>query len=114
MDGRSSIRLLAVLGVLLGAAPVLAQTTPQPHPPGGHPVGGHPPPPQAYEDCRGRKAGDTVQHTTPQGTVPAICEPSPEGLVARPHHPPPPASPPPPPPPPPPGLPPGQPPAPRG
>ncbi len=24
-------------------------------------------PPQAYEDCRGKKAGDTVQHTTREG-----------------------------------------------
>lgn len=45
------------------------------------------PPPQAYEDCKGKKAGDTVQHTTPQGEVAAVCEDSPKGLVARPKQP---------------------------
>jgi len=30
------------------------------------------------------KAGDTVQHTTPEGKVAATCEDSPKGLVARP------------------------------
>jgi hypothetical protein len=50
---------------------------------------GHKPPPQAYEDCKGKKAGDTVQHTTREGKVSATCEDSPEGLVARPDQPPP-------------------------
>ncbi|MBF0121325.1 MAG: hypothetical protein HQK79_21025 [Desulfobacterales bacterium] len=45
----------------------------------------HQPPPQAYEDCKGKKAGDTVQHTTPEGIVAATCEDSPQGLVARPN-----------------------------
>jgi hypothetical protein len=49
--------------------------------------GDHQPPPQAYEDCRGKKAGDTVQHTTPEGTVAATCQDSPQGLVARPKRP---------------------------
>jgi len=43
------------------------------------------PPPQAYEDCKGKKAGDTVQHTTREGTVAATCVDSPQGLVARPN-----------------------------
>jgi Spy/CpxP family protein refolding chaperone len=65
---------------------VMAQDRPlQPRP---EAAGGHQPPPQAYEDCRGKKAGDTVQHTTPQGTVPATCVDSPQGLVARPNQPP--------------------------
>jgi hypothetical protein len=42
------------------------------------------PPPQAYEDCKGRKAGDAVQHATPEGKVAATCVDSPQGLVARP------------------------------
>ena len=50
-------------------------------------TGGHPPPPQAYEDCRGKQAGDAVQHRTPEGVVAATCEDSPEGLVARPKQP---------------------------
>ena len=49
--------------------------------------GGHEPPLRAYEDCAGRKAGDTVQHTTPEGKVTAACLDSPKGLVARPNRP---------------------------
>jgi len=45
----------------------------------------HEPPPQAYADCMGKKVGDTVQHTTREGKVAAICEDSPKGLVARPN-----------------------------
>jgi hypothetical protein len=47
----------------------------------------HEPPPQAYTDCVGKKAGDTVQHTTPEGKVAATCVDSPKGLVARPNQP---------------------------
>lgn len=47
----------------------------------------HKPPPQAYTDCVGKKAGDTVQHTTREGKVAATCETSPMGLVARPKQP---------------------------
>lgn len=49
---------------------------------------GHQPPPQAYADCKGKKAGDSVQHTTPEGKVAATCVESPAGLVARPNDPP--------------------------
>ena len=48
---------------------------------------GHEPPPQAYEDCKGKKSGDVVQHTTREGKVTAICAESPKGLVARPTRP---------------------------
>jgi hypothetical protein len=48
---------------------------------------GHQPPPQAFEDCRGKKAGESVQHTTPEGVVAATCVDSPQGLVARPKQP---------------------------
>ncbi len=47
--------------------------------------GGHQPPPQAYEDCKGKKAGDSVQHKTREGIVAATCMESPQGLVARPN-----------------------------
>ena len=47
-----------------------------------------PPPPHAYTDCKGKTAGDKVQHATPHGTVTATCMDSPEGLVARPERPP--------------------------
>ena len=45
-------------------------------------------PPQAYEDCRGKKAGDTVQHTTAEGKVAATCVDTSQGLAARPNRPP--------------------------
>ena len=48
---------------------------------------GHEPPPQAYADCQGKKAGDTVSHTTREGKVAATCVESPNGLVARPNQP---------------------------
>lgn len=47
----------------------------------------HEPPPQAYTDCKGKKAGDAIQHTTREGKVAATCEDSPKGLVARPNKP---------------------------
>ncbi|MGE5505148.1 MAG: hypothetical protein ACM31L_12055 [Actinomycetota bacterium] len=42
------------------------------------------PPPQAFDDCRGKAAGSSVLHTTPDGTVAAACVDTPDGLVARP------------------------------
>ena len=57
-----------------------------PPPQGAEPRPG--PPPQAYEDCRGKNAGDTVQHMTREGKVAATCVDSPQGLVARPNQPP--------------------------
>ena len=62
--------LLAALSLCASAQGTLAQ--------------GGGPPPQAFEDCRGKKAGDTVQHMTREGLVAASCESTPEGLIARP------------------------------
>jgi len=73
-----------VMSVCAGSA-IAQAPPPQPRP---ETPGGHQPPPQAYEDCWGKKAGDTVQHTTPEGTVAATCVESPQGLVARPNRPP--------------------------
>jgi hypothetical protein len=59
--------------------------------PGFGPPGGprrHGPPPQAFADCKGKSEGDSVQHTTPFGVVPATCVQTPQGLAARPLHPP--------------------------
>jgi len=42
------------------------------------------PPPQAYEDCLGKKSGDVVQHLAREGRVSATCESSSDGLIARP------------------------------
>ncbi len=62
---------------------------PGPGPAGGSsdPVAGlarRQPPAQAFEDCRGKKEGDAVQHTTPRGIVPSTCIVTPQGLAARP------------------------------
>lgn len=47
------------------------------------------PPPQAYEDCKGKNAGDKVEITTPKGDkISGTCTSSPKGLFARPEHPP--------------------------
>jgi hypothetical protein len=51
--------------------------------PGGPGLG--PPPPQAFADCRGKREGAAVRHTTPRGdVVAATCIQTPEGLAARP------------------------------
>jgi hypothetical protein len=47
------------------------------------------PPPQAYEECKGKKEGDAVQITIPSGEkISATCVSSAKGLFARPEHPP--------------------------
>ncbi len=47
------------------------------------------PPPEAYQDCKGKQAGDVVQITTPrEGAISATCTASAKGLFARPEHPP--------------------------
>lgn len=43
------------------------------------------PPPNAFQECRGKSEGDEVMHRTPDGLLRAICMRSPEGLVARPN-----------------------------
>lgn len=49
----------------------------------------HTPPPSAFADCKGKKAGTVVQHQIPSGEkVAATCTASPQGLFARPAHPP--------------------------
>jgi len=42
------------------------------------------PPPNAFQECRGKSAGDAVMHDTPEGLVRSTCINSPDGLVARP------------------------------
>jgi hypothetical protein len=74
--------LLSVLLVTASAVSALAQDRPEPP----RPQQG--PPPQAYEDCRGKRAGDAVQHTTREGVVAATCTETPQGLAARPNQPP--------------------------
>jgi hypothetical protein len=69
------------LFVCMCAGVAMAQS-PQPR---SEPTAVREPPPQAYKDCVGKKAGDTVQHTTPEGKVAATCVDSPKGLVARPN-----------------------------
>ena len=76
---KKRLTVMAIISSLCAWAAV-AQERPRQMPA----AGGHEPPPQAYEDCKGRKAGDAVEHTTPAGKVGATCVESPTGLVARP------------------------------
>jgi len=56
-------------------------------PPGG--PGRGPPPQSAFDDCKGKKAGDAVKHKISEGTiVDATCIQTPGGLAARPNMPP--------------------------
>jgi len=80
---RTGTLLLAIGSVGIATAQSGIPTSAQPP----SPSAGHEPPPQAYADCKGKKAGDTVQHTTREGKEAAICEVSPNGLLARPKHP---------------------------
>ncbi len=80
----------ALLGFVLAGSciwPAIAQDKPQP--PASRPEASarHEPPPQAFADCKGKKAGDAIEHATPEGKVAATCQESPKGLVARPKQP---------------------------
>ena len=88
----SFMKKFLLLILLAGSAGwVVAQTPPPSAPPPPRPdhTLGQGPPPQAYTDCKGKKAGEAIGHTTPEGKVAATCQDSPEGLVARPDQPPP-------------------------
>jgi hypothetical protein len=50
---------------------------------------GREPPPHAFDDCKGKRAGEAIQHKTPEGMVSAKCMDGPKGLFARPDQPPP-------------------------
>lgn len=82
-------KLLLSTLLALFAHGVMAQNPPAPMPPPAGHAGRQGPPPHAYTDCQGKKAGDAISHATPEGKVAATCLPSPEGLVARPDQPPP-------------------------
>lgn len=75
---------LAILTVAVCSAHAFAQQArPEGEPPrdrGDKPAV----PTQALTDCKGKQAGDTVLHTTPEGQVNATCEQTPNGLMARP------------------------------
>lgn len=79
--------LIPALAAALIAGAASAQTATQTASPRQDTVGVREPPPQAYEDCRGKKSGETVQHTTREGKVAATCADSPKGMVARPNQP---------------------------
>jgi hypothetical protein len=80
-----TMTLISLAALSLCAGTVAGQERPPQLPPGQSDSAQRPgPPPQAYEDCKGKKAGDSVQHTTPEGKVAATCMDSPKGLVARP------------------------------
>lgn len=83
---KTTLTAMAV-ALSLVAADASAQDRPPPQnsaQPRGDAQGGREPPPQAYEDCRGKKSGESVQHMTREGRVAATCVDSPNGLVARP------------------------------
>lgn len=77
--------LIPMLAAALFSGTVTAQSTTQTGQPRPESAGVREPPPQAYEDCKGKKTGETVQHTTREGKVAATCADSPKGLVARPN-----------------------------
>lgn len=77
----------AIVLALICASSTMAQVKPAASAPRAEAPPRHEPPAQAYADCKGKKAGDVIQHTTPQGQVAATCEDSPKGLVARPKQP---------------------------
>jgi len=79
--------LITILVGVMFAGAAQAQSTAQPVQPRQEAAGVREPPPQAYEDCKGKKSGETVQHTTREGKVAATCADSPKGLVARPSQP---------------------------
>jgi len=76
--------LISIFVMNLCVASAVAEERTQPTQAQSATTGGHPPPPQAYEDCKGKRAGEAIQHTTREGKVAAVCAESPQGLVARP------------------------------
>jgi hypothetical protein len=88
LKGKETMKLKYVfLLTSLCAGYAIAQDKPPASAPRAEAQGRHEPPPQAYEDCKGKKVGDAIQHTTREGKVAATCQDSPKGLVARPNRP---------------------------
>ncbi len=84
---KTRMLLLAMMVATLDMGAAIAQDRTQSPQTGTGTSGGHEPPAQAYEDCKGKKSGEAVQHTTREGKVAATCVESPKGLVARPSQP---------------------------
>lgn len=95
-DSVSSALLRFQQSLQFAGTPGLPQRGPGPAPEEGGGRGPGPlaglnrqPPPQAFVDCRGKNAGDAVQHTIPTGeVVAATCIVTPQGMAARPDMPP--------------------------
>jgi hypothetical protein len=83
-DVMKANRLTCALALSLVVGTVSAQDRAQAAQGQGEASRGREPPQQAYDDCKGKKAGDAIKHTTPEGKVDATCAESPKGLVARP------------------------------
>ena len=77
----------AIVLTLVCASSAIAQVKAPASAPRSEPPPRHEPPAQAYADCKGKKAGDAIQHITPEGKVEATCQESPKGLVAKPKRP---------------------------
>ncbi|WP_371323427.1 hypothetical protein VX159_13605 [Dechloromonas sp. ZY10] len=71
-------QLIVGLGIALATSWAVAQ------PARSAPAEMREPPPQAYADCRGKQAGERVQHQTRDGMVAATCVEAAGGLRARP------------------------------
>ncbi|MEI7613623.1 MAG: hypothetical protein WCK63_11975 [Betaproteobacteria bacterium] len=82
---KTTLTALTLVSGLIFSLAAVAQQQSSPRQPLGETTEHGGPPPQAYEDCRGKKSGDTVQHTTGDGVVNATCVDSPGGIVARPN-----------------------------
>lgn len=80
-----------IIGLLVAAMAIdqaTAETVEEPTLWGGRPTD---PPPEAYEACEGKKAGEAVLIDTPRGeTIEAVCTVQGGRLLARPINPPPP------------------------
>ena len=84
---KTNLFLSAIVLGLVCACSAIAQTKAPASAPRAEPPPRHEPPAQAYTDCKGKKAGDVIQQSTPEGKVAATCQDSPKGLVARPKQP---------------------------
>ncbi|MGD9947878.1 MAG: hypothetical protein AB7U29_05290 [Desulfobulbus sp.] len=94
MKAKQLIPFLSITGLLVSApvvVPAFASTIDTPPEHHGHRSG---PPPEFFEACKNKAAGDTISLETPRGDqLEAVCEQKGNQLVARPLNPP---SPPPP------------------
>jgi len=93
MNSKTLIRMTWVFCIITGTIANSASAQSSDNKPPSMQDGEHSPrrepPPQAYEDCKGKREGDIVQISTPrEGKISATCTASAKGLFARPERPP--------------------------